>query len=284
MIRNQLCVGNELPSASFTFLADLLHSRSGLVIGEEKLYLLETRLASLLREEGLPDLAALARRLAADSDCALEQRVIEKMATHETLFFRDGKPFEHLRTTGLPALLQSRPPGSLIRIWSAATATGQEAYSIAMTVAEGGLCEHHRFSILGTDLAREPIARAIEGSYTQYEVQRGLGVLQLIRHFTREGEQWRVKPELRALCEFQVCNLLDDLSGIGTFDIIFCRNVLMYFDVPTRKRVLQTLADHLAPEGQLYLGLAEVASEVDELFERRWDSPAVFQPRSRERR
>ena len=262
----------------FHVLADVLRKRSGLVLGEEKLYLLESRLAPLLRQVGLPNLDALADHLTARPDPRIEQGIAEAMATHETLFFRDGKPFDHLQTTGLPMLLAARPSGQPIRVWSAATATGQEAYSIAMTALESGLEDSKRVSILGTDLAASPIQRAAQGVYTQYEVQRGLSIRRLLRHFSQETEGWRVRPILQSMCEFRQWNLLDDPAPLGQFDIIFCRNVLMYLDNPTRKRVLAMLLRQLAPDGLLYLGLAEASGEIAETLPRNSGIHAVFQP------
>ncbi len=251
-----------------TILAELVHRRSGLVLGPDKLYLMESRLGSLMRREALPDLDALANRIAAGQNEALEQDVVEAMATHETLFFRDGKPFDHLRTTGLPALLGNRPAGTRLRVWSAAASTGQEAYSIAMTVAECGLLAQHKVDILGTDLARGAIARARAGAYSQYEMQRGLSVHRLLQHFTRRGEDWVVNPALRALCSFREWNLLDDLTPLGKFDIVFCRNVLFYFDVGTKMKVLAAIRQQMAEDGLLYLGATETTMGLDDMLER----------------
>ena len=258
-----------------TTLADLVHRRSGVVLGPDKLYLMETRLGALLLRDGIPDLEALASRLTNERNEALEQDVVEAMTTHETLFFRDGRPFEHLRSTGLPALLRNRPPGSRLRIWSAAAATGQEAYSLAMTVAEEGIPLRHKVEILGTDLARGPIARARVGSYTQYEVQRGLSILRLVQHFSRKGEDWVVSPSLRALCSFREWNLLDDMTPLGKFDIVFCRNVLFYFDLPTKAKVLAAIRRQMAEDGLLYLGAAETTMGLDDMLERRGPSHAI---------
>ena len=262
----------------FAFFTDLLRKRSGLVLGEEKLYLLETRLAPLLRQTGLATLDALAEQLAAAPGSELEQSFVEAMATHETLFFRDGKPFDHLQATGLPMLLAARPSSATIRVWSAATATGQEAYSVAMTALESGLEDSSRVSILGTDLSLPPIERAKRGVYSQYEVQRGLSIRRLLRHFVQEPEGWRVRPILRSMCTFRRWNLLDDPAALGQFDIIFCRNVLMYLDQSTRKRVLTMLLRQLAPDGLLYLGLAETSGEISEMLPPHSGVHSVFQP------
>ncbi len=258
--------------SALTILADLVHRRSGLVLGPDKLYLMESRLAGLMRREGIADLSALANRLVQDRCDELERDVVEAMATHETLFFRDGKPFDHLRSTGLPALMRNRAPASRLRIWSAAASTGQEAYSLAMTVLECGIVGRHRIEILGTDLARAPIARARAGSYTQYEVQRGLSVHRLLQHFTRQGEEWVANRQLRAMCSFREWNLLDDPAPLGKFDIVFCRNVLFYFDVATKAKVLASIRRQMAPDGLLYLGSAETTMGLDDALER--DGPS----------
>jgi chemotaxis protein methyltransferase CheR len=224
------------------------------MLGPEKAYLLETRLAPLLDREKLADLDALSAVLQAGAS-VLAREVVEAMTTNETSFFRDGWPFEHVRTRALPALNAVRPPGRPVRIWSAAASTGQEAYSLAMIGAEapGG----RRIEILGTDIAREPLARAREGLYTQFEVQRGLPVQKLVRHFRRDGLSWRISEALRSMVVFREWNVLADLRPLGEFDIVFCRNVLIYFDRPTRMRVLDAIAGQLAPDGRLYLGGTE---------------------------
>jgi chemotaxis protein methyltransferase CheR len=242
---------------SFAFIAGLVKSRSGLVLTAEQGYMLETRLGPLLKREGLPSLDALAVRLKDPRAATLAEAVTEALTINESSFFRDGRPFEHLRRA-LPALASARAPGLPLRIWSAACSTGQEAYSIAMVLSElapamGGRCAE----ILGTDIAQEVLARAREGSFTQFEVQRGLPARLLVQHFRQEEGRWRVAPELRAMTRFERWNLLSDLRPLGRFDVIFCRNVLIYFDTPTKTRVLEALAAQLAPDGVLYLGGAE---------------------------
>jgi chemotaxis protein methyltransferase CheR len=261
--------------SALTILAELVHRRSGLLLGPDKLYLMESRLGALLRRENLSDLTTLAQKLQSERNEALELDVVEAMATHETLFFRDQKPFDHLRSTGLPTLLRNRGPGARLRIWSAAASTGQEAYSTAMTIAESGLIERPRVEILGTDLARGPIARARAGLYTQYEVQRGLSVHRLLANFTRQGEEWLINRPLRAMCSFREWNLLDDPAPLGKFDIVFCRNVLFYFDVPTKAKVLAAIRRQMAPDGLLYLGSAETTMGLDDALERDGPSHAL---------
>lgn len=244
---------------SFDIVARTVKARSGLVLTPDKLYMLETRLGPLLRREGIATLDALAARMArGPAEAALIGAVTEALTTNETSFFRDGTPFEHLRKA-LPVLAAARPPGAAIRIWSAACSTGQEAYSVAMLATElapslGG----RRVEIVGTDIAEEVLARAREGLFSQFEVQRGLPVQLLVKHFRQEAPAgWRIAAPLRAMVRFQTWNLLDDPRPLGQFDVIFCRNVLLYFDAPTKGRVLAAVASRLAPDGCVYLGGAE---------------------------
>ncbi|MBV9775592.1 MAG: protein-glutamate O-methyltransferase CheR [Acetobacteraceae bacterium] len=240
---------------AFQILAELLRARSGLSIGPDKLYLLETRLAPIIRREGLGDLAGLAQRLGAPASEPLACEVVEAMTTNESFFFRDDKPFAHVRAKALPRLLLARPPGTPIRIWSAAASSGQEAYSLAMIAAELGASK--RVEIVGTDIARAQLARARDGLYTQFEVQRGLPIQLLIKHFRKEEDRWRVAAPLREMVRFQEWNLLADPAPLGRFDIVFCRNVLIYFDQPTKARVLDAIARQMPEDGLLYLGGAE---------------------------
>lgn len=251
----------------FETIAGLLKRRSGIAIGPDKLYLLETRLAAILKRERLRDLPALAMRLRAPASDSLAAEVVEAMTTNETLFFRDQKPFNHLRSTELPRLVAARPFGRGLRIWSAAASTGQEAYSIAMLLYEcraqlGG----RTVEIVGTDIAREPLARARDGLYSQFEVQRGLPVQMLVKHFRKEENGWRITQALRDSVQFREWNLLSDLRPLGLFDIVFCRNVLIYFDQPTKKRALEAIAAQMAPDGVLFLGGAETVLGITDRF------------------
>ena len=251
---------------SFETFATLLRNGSGLVIGPDKLYLLETRLAPILREHRIADLDALAFRLRGGGP-VLEREVIEAMTTNESSFFRDDKPFVHMRAQALPKLHAARPAGAKLRIWSAAASTGQEAYSLAMLLAENrGALGGREVEILGTDIAREPLARAREGIYTQFEVQRGLPMTMLVKYFRKDGSNWHIADQIRGMASFREYNLLGDLRPLGTFDIVFCRNVLIYFDAPTKARVLEAIARQMAPDGMLYLGGAETVLGVTDRF------------------
>ena len=245
-------------------LAALLRKRSGLVIGEEKLYLLETRLASMLRREGLTSLEGLVRLIQIQGEQgALANDVVEAMTTNETSFFRDLYPFKHLERHGLPEALQAHQPGQRIRIWSAAASSGQEAFSIAMLLEEGCAAGTRPAAVIvGTDIARAPVAQAQQGCYTLLQVQRGLTAQRLHRHFEVKGDRWQIRAPLQALCQFRIWNLLDDLAPLGLFDIVFCRNVLMYFDSANKERVLAKIAAQLRPGGLLYLGSSDAITEM----------------------
>ena len=254
-------------SASFTALAGLLKARSGLTIGQDKVYLLETRLITLLRREQLGDLNALADRLARPGADSLAREVVEAMTTNESFFFRDEKPFQHFKTQALPRLIAARPREAVLRVWSAASSTGQEAYSLAMILAENKAAfSGRRIEIVGTDIARGPLTRARDGQYTQFEVQRGLPVQYLMKYFKKEDPHWRIAPEIREMAQFREFNLLGDLRPLGRFDIVFCRNVLIYFDQPTKTRVLEAMAAQMPADGVLYLGGAETVLGVTARF------------------
>ncbi|MCO6414901.1 protein-glutamate O-methyltransferase CheR [Siccirubricoccus sp. KC 17139] len=251
----------------FAFIAGLVKARSGLVLTPDKQYMLDTRLGPILKREGLASLDALALKLREPRALALAEAVTEALTTNESSFFRDGKPFEHLKRL-LPALAAARPPGATLRVWSAACSTGQEAYSIAMLVQElGAETAGRKVEILGTDISQEVLSRAREGFYTQFEVQRGLPAKLMVKYLHQEAGRWRVNPPLRAMARFEHLNLLADFRHLGRFDVIFCRNVLIYFDTPTKTRVLNALAERLAADGVLYLGGAEtVLGLTDQLI------------------
>ncbi|HME24567.1 MAG TPA: CheR family methyltransferase [Acetobacteraceae bacterium] len=260
-------MSQALASAAFETFATLLKSHSGLVIGPEKLYLLETRLAPILKREKLRDLATLAQRLRTPGAETLIRQVVEAMTTNDSFFFRDDKPFQHFRNQALPRLLAARPACAPLRVWSAAASAGQEAYSIAMIVFEcrasiGG----RRIEIIGTDLARGQVARARAGLYTQFEVQRGLPVQMLMRYFRKEENGWRISEAIRGMVQYREWNLLADLRPLGRFDVVFCRNVLIYFDQATKAKVLDAVSEQMPRDGLLYLGGAETVLGITSRF------------------
>jgi chemotaxis protein methyltransferase CheR len=259
--------GTGLAPASFAWLADFLKARSGLILGQDKDYLLESRLTPIARQEGCAVLEALVARLRAAPNGPLAAAVVEAMTTNESFFFRDGKPFEHFKTA-LPRLCAARSASAPLRIWSAACSTGQEAYSLAMLLTDARpILGSRPVEIVGTDLSLDVLARAKDGVYTQFEVQRGLPVTHLVKHFRKDGANWRISDALRAMVTWRSFNLLDDMATLGRFDVVFCRNVLIYFDQPTKGRVLDSIARLMPADGLLYLGGAETVLGITQKFE-----------------
>jgi chemotaxis protein methyltransferase CheR len=242
----------------FTFIAALLKSRSGLIINEEKTYLLETRLSAMMRELGQKDLSGLIELLRQPTSEALRDRVVDAMTTNETSFFRDNHPFETMRKTVLPGLIERRAASRSLRIWSAACSTGQEPYSLAMIIKDHfPILAGWRLEIVATDISPSVLNRARSGVYSTFEVQRGLPIQMLVRHFDQVGNDWRIKQELKRNISFRPANLLEDFSVLGMFDVVLCRNVLIYFDQDTKTRILRAIARNMATDGALLLGGAE---------------------------
>ncbi len=242
----------------FDFLRSLLQARSGLHLTAEKRYLVESRLGMLCRRRGIDSIAALVAMLRRASGLEIESAVIEAMTTNETLFFRDGTPFELFRNVILPEKLAANAQTRSLRIWCAAVSTGQEAYSLAMMLDElAPRLAGWKVEILGSDISGDVIARAREGLYSQFEIQRGLPVQLLLKYFRQEGDKWRLSERIRRMVEFKQHNLLEPSHQLGQFDAIYCRNVLIYFDVPTKARVMAALAERLARNGAFVLGAAE---------------------------
>lgn len=242
----------------FAYLAKFLKDRSGLAIGEDKLYLVEARLGPIARQRGFAALADLVAKLSRGDDLDLAARVVEAMTTNETFFFRDGQPFATFSDVMLPHLMAARARERRIRIWSAACSSGQEAYSLAMLLADRkAQLDGWRVEIVATDLSSDVVERAKEGLFSQFEVQRGLPIKLLLKHFVQEGERWRIDRSLRQMVQFRTLNLLRDFSTLGRFDVVFCRNVLIYFDNATKTEVLNRIAASMAPDGYLMVGAAE---------------------------
>jgi chemotaxis protein methyltransferase CheR len=247
------------------YLRDLVYRRSAIVLEDDKQYLIDSRLSPIARELGLPSIDALVGKLRTDASAPLVHRVIEAMTTNETLFFRDLHPFEALRTRLVPDLLQARAAQRSLRIWCGAASTGQEPYSIAMTLCESfPQLASWDVKILATDLNATVLERAREGKYRQLEVNRGLPVKLLVKYFERQGADWQLKPDVRNLVTFQELNLLDAWSHLGEHDIIFLRNVLIYFDVETKRRILGRMRRTLRKDGVLVLGGAETTTNLDD--------------------
>ena len=243
--------------SEYEYLQKLLKERSGLILSADKQYLVESRLIPLARRSNLGGISELVAKMRAGAE-PLVVSVVEAMTTNETFFFRDKVPFDHFRETIMPAMLDARKNRRAIRIWCAASSTGQEPYSLAMILKEmGAPLSGWRTEIVATDLSQEVLDKSKSGIFSQFEVQRGLPIQMLVKHFTQVNETWQLSPEIRAMVQFKQLNLLHDFSHLGTFDIIFCRNVLIYFDQDTKVNVFNRLAKVIEPDGFLVLGAAE---------------------------
>ena len=266
----------------FDYLRRLLRERSGLVLAAEKQYLAESRLVPVARRHAMNTLGELIERLRSKSPAALIAEVVEAMTTNETFFFRDKLPFDHFRDTMMPALLAARAREKRIRIWCTAASTGQEPYSLAMLIkGMGAAVAGFRFEIVATDLASEVLEKAKAGIYSQFEVQRGLPVQLLVKFFSQQGESWQLAPELRSMVQFRSLNLLNDFSPLGTFDIVFCRNVLIYFDQDNKVAVLNRIARQMADDGFLVLGAAETVIGLTDAFKPLADKRGLYVPNGR---
>ena len=249
----------------YEFLRKLLKERSGLDLSSDKQYLVESRLNPLARRVGLSSIAELVAKIKSGTE-ALTSEVVEAMTTNETFFFRDRIPFDHLRQTVLPGLVQARANRRALRIWCAASSTGQEPYSIAMCIKEFTPLAGWRVEIVATDLSHGVLEKSKAGIFSQFEVQRGLPIQMLVKYFTQTGELWQVNADIRAMVQHRQLNLLQDFSHLGSFDVIFCRNVLIYFDQETKTAIFDRLARVLEPDGVLALGAAESVVGISDAF------------------
>lgn len=259
---------NALSPHDLDYIRDLIRRHSAIVLDQDKNYLIETRLGPLARELGFGSLQNLMTSLRANRINNLDRRVVEAITTHETLFFRDVHPFEALRTAILPELIAKRPPSQNFTIWCAACSSGQEPFSVAMLVREYFPdLARGRLRIIATDLSDAILNRAREGLYSQIEVNRGLPAAMLIKYFTKQGLQWRIKPDIRRMVEFQQGNLATAWPSLPPLDLIFIRNVLIYFGVDTKKAILAKVRAVLKPDGYLFLGTSETTLNLDNAFE-----------------
>jgi len=251
----------------FQFLAILVKERSGLVLTQDKAYLLESRLMPVARKRGMKGLEELVTSLRTRMDTALAEEITEAMTTNESFFFRDIKPFDIFRDTVLPNLLKTRAHKKSFRIWCAAASSGQEPYSIAMVLQEAAAqLAGWRYEIIGTDISTEILNKAKSGLYSQFEVQRGLPVQHLVKYFKKRDDLWQIDSALRGMVEYKEFNLLEDMKSLGTFDVVFCRNVLIYFDQQTKGEVLGKMAQQISDDGVLYLGGAETVLGISDAF------------------
>ncbi|WP_407177958.1 CheR family methyltransferase [Bradyrhizobium sp. STM 3562] len=262
----------------YEYLRKVLKDLSGLDLSADKQYLIESRLLPLARKAGLANIGELVQKMRGGSPSLINQ-VVEAMTTNETFFFRDKVPFDHFRETIMPEILRARAGRKSIRIWCAAGSTGQEPYSIAMCLKEmGAALAGWRVDILATDLSQEVLEKSKSGIYSQFEVQRGLPIQLLVKYFKQMGELWQINPDVRAMVQHRQLNLLHDFSHLGAFDVIFCRNVLIYFDQQTKINIFGRLAKAIEPDGFLVLGAAETVVGLSEAFKPFSDRRGLYRP------
>jgi chemotaxis protein methyltransferase CheR len=262
----------------YEFLCKLLKDQSGLALAGDKQYLVESRLLPLARKAGIASLADLVAKLRGGGD-RLAVEVVHAMTTNESFFFRDKIPFDHFRDTIMPALLNARAAERRIRIWCAAASTGQEPYSLAICLKEmKEKIADWRIEILGTDLSTAVLEKAKDGLYTQFEVQRGLPIQLLVKYFAQVGEMWKIAADIRAMVQYRPLNLLSDFAYLGSFDLVFCRNVLIYFDQDTKVDVLGRLSRVITPQGYLVLGAAETVVGLTDAFKPVPDRRGLYAP------
>ncbi len=243
---------------TFEFFSKFLYEKSGLSLQKEKQYLLENRLGGVLKQHNIASYELLASQVKSAPQGPLALDVVESMSVTETSFFRDRTPFDLFKDKMLPEILANRPAGQPIRIWSAAASSGQEAYTIAMLCKENAaLLRGRRVEIIATDISKNILEKAKAGLYSQFEVQRGLPTNFLLSYFEQAGEMWGIVPEIKSMVSFRHFNLMDSFSSFPKFDIIFCRNVLIYFDVDTKSSIFKKLHETMARDGFLVLGGAE---------------------------
>jgi chemotaxis protein methyltransferase CheR len=258
-----------ISATEFNFVRDLVRQRSAIVLEPGKEYLVESRLSSVAKDEGFASLEQFLSELRARPSNGLHERIVEAMTTNETSFFRDLHPFDALRQTVLPDLIQRRAAERQLTIWSAACSSGQEAYSIAMTIRDAfPQLAAWSVRILATDLSKEMVARCREGRFTQLEMNRGLPAQYLVKYFTKHGLEWQVKDELRKMVDVREMNLADRWPPLPPIDIVFIRNVLIYFDVSTKREILAKIRKLMRPDGYVFLGGAETTLNLDDAFQR----------------
>lgn len=268
--------GSIAQAKDYAYLAQVMRRRTGIVLNDKKTGLLEGRLAPVMRRFGFKTVAALLAELRHGHE-ALVQAVIEAMTINDSSFFRDRRTFDEFRDIVLPTLLLQRAETKRLSIWCAACAAGQEVYSLAMLLDDRRLtAQGWTIDLYATDINSEMITRAGEGLYSQFEVQRGLPIRRLLTCFTQEDTHWRIAPHLRRMVQFRTFNLLDHMGWLPDLDVVFCRNVLMYFDQKTRQQVVERISDILAPDGALLIGPAETVAGVTGGFTAVEDAPGLY--------
>ncbi len=271
----------SISPVDFEYLRTLMRDQTAIVIDAGKEYIAESRLACLVSEEGFPTIRDLVHELRSTSFNGLHRKVVNAMTNNETWFFRDLLPFQAMRKSILPAMMAARKEEKTLRIWSAACSCGQEPYSIAMSIREGfPELKSWRVQILATDVSSSVLQRAECGRYRQLEINRGLPAQLLSRYFSRSGIEWEISPEIRKCVDFRVLNLVERWPEIPMMDIIFIRNVLIYFDIETKKKILEKIRRQLRPDGYMLLGGAETTLNLSDQFERvQYETTAYYRPR-----
>jgi chemotaxis protein methyltransferase CheR len=257
-----------LPATSFDWVRQLVHRESAIVLQPGKEYLVEARLLPIARRMGLDDVAKLVDQVRSRPTPEGTRSIVEALTTNETSWFRDGDPFTALTSTVLPSLTAARGPNERLQIWSAACSSGQEPYTIAMLLEDALPNAASRVSITATDLSREMVERTRAGRFSQLEVNRGLPAPMLVRHFGRVGAEWEVSAGLRRMVTASECNLAASFPRLGPFDVVYLRNVLIYFDLSTKQAILRRVREVMRPDGWLFLGAAETTLGVDDSWER----------------
>lgn len=261
----------------YDYLRVFLKARSGLVLNNEKQYLIESRLMPVAKKAGLQSISQLVIKLREPGSSALQEQVVDAMTTNESFFFRDKVPFEHFNQTMLPEMLKARASERRIRIWCAAASTGQEPYTLAMCLKDNeAKLAGWRVEIIGTDISNEVLEKARAGVYSQFEVQRGLPINHLLKYFKQNGDIWQITPDMRAMVQYKKLNLLESFSMLGQFDIVFCRNVLIYFDNETKIDILNRIRKQMPDDGFLVLGAAETVVGLTEAFKPVQDKRGLY--------
>jgi chemotaxis protein methyltransferase CheR len=256
-----------LTAGDFAYISALVRRDAAIVLEPGKEYLVEARLLPLARQTGAATVSEFVARAQQRPEPDVHRRIVDALTTNETSFFRDGEPFTAVTAMVLPDMLVNRSTSRHLRVWSAACSSGQETYTLAMQLHDN-LPNGWSYEIIGTDISTEMLARAEAGRYSQLEVNRGLPAAALVRHFERVGSHWQVAPHLRRNVSFRRLNLAAPLPALGQFDVIFLRNVLIYFDVATKRAVLERVGSLLKPDGWLFLGSAETTIGIDDRFDR----------------
>jgi chemotaxis protein methyltransferase CheR len=265
-MESQTVITEILPD-NYRFLQEHVHSQVGIVLEDNKHYLFESRLAPIVKQHGLGSINDLCTLLRAKRNIQLDHQVVEAMTTNETYFFRDPAQYEAIRTVLLPKLKEDRADTKNLRFWSAASSTGQEAYSLAMLLLENGFKDWN-IQILGTDFSEKVVERARSGIYQQIEVNRGMPAALLVKYFRRSGLDWQLSDAVRKMVRFETIDLRKSMRTLGPFDLVFCRNVMIYFDNDTKRNIMKEIHSTLFRGGWLLLGGAETAFSLEERFDR----------------